>query len=323
MAPHHHRTRVTLALVAALVLATLLVAACSAQASGGSLGGAVSGDGASASAAAGDGSAAAAAGAKAAAGDDWSRVLAALAYMRADVPTKPVVVLLGGSAARESTVSDKSWRGQIVAKGGPATLAWNMGSTNRTMAQNVAIVENLPQGVDALVYIGVNLGAFTSAEKTAQTIKLPPAPATVSLQQFHKYTDRVLSKTKKQALVRAWLADRYPVYKRNFATSASVLERLIKVCKDRGYTPVLLELPRHSSVIGSPLSAPTTKYRNKCKQLAAKYKVKWVPQLASLPSRDFYDLWHLVKPGREVWQTKLSVKTAALLKLYGYDGGGS
>ena len=66
------------------------------------------------------------AGARGASGADWSRVLAALAWMQADTPGKPVVVLLGGSAARESTISDQSWRDQIVAKGGPETLAWNM-----------------------------------------------------------------------------------------------------------------------------------------------------------------------------------------------------
>ena len=329
MASHRRRTRVPLALLAVLVLAALLVAACSAQASGGSPGSpAGSGDGssASASAAGGDGSAATdgAGGAKAA-DSDWGRVLAALAYMRAQAPTKPVVVLLGGSAARESTISDASWRSQIVAEGGPETLAWNMGSRNRTLAQNVAIVKDLPQGAQALVLIGVNLGAFTSAQKTA-TIKLPsPAPASVSLQQPHQYSTKtgILSTAKKKTLVRQWLADRYPVYKRNFATSAGVLEALIKVCKNRGYKPVLLELPRNSAVIGSYLNAPTTKYRDKCRQLAAKHKIKWVPQLASLPNFSYYDLWHLVEPGRKVWQGKLSARTATLLEQYGFDGGGS
>jgi hypothetical protein len=259
-------------------------------------------------------------------------VLAALAYMRADVPTKPVVVLLGGSAARESTISDSSWRDQIVAGGGPETLAWNMGSRNRTMAQNLAIVKTLPK-VPTIVYVGVNLGSFTSPARSA-SISLPsPAPGedAISLQQYHAYkASKVFSPDKKKALVREWLTRRYPVYKANFANNAALLEKLIKACaavKDEDDKPlfraVLLELPRNSKAIGSSLNAPTTKYRDKCRRLAAKYKVKWVPQLASLPSSSFYDLWHLVEPGRKVWQTRLSVKTAALLELYGYDGGGS
>ena len=117
-----------------------------------------------------------------------------------------------------------------------------------------------------------------------------------------------------------------PASRRN----ARLLEQILKYCatvKDengkRLFRPVLLELPRNSAVIGRSLNAPTTKYRDKCKQLAAKYKVKWVPQLASLPNSNFYDLWHLVEPGRKVWQGKLSAKTATLLEQYGFDGGGS
>jgi len=323
-------------LLAVLVLAALLVAACSAQASGGSVGApAGSGDDSSASASGAavvDSSAAPAAGAKGAALSDWDRVRAALAYMRAENPAKPVVVLLGGSAARESTISDASWRSQIVAAGGPETLAWNMGSRNRTMAQNLAIVKKLPK-VPTVIYVGINLGSFTSTQRSA-SISLPsPAPGAgeIPLQQPHAYKwSKILSKTKKKTLVRQWLADRYPVYKANFSRNAGLLEQILKYCatvKDengkRLFRPVLLELPRNSAVIGRSLNAPTTKYRDKCKQLAAKYKVKWLPQLASLPNSSFYDLWHLVEPGRKVWQGKLSARTATLLEQYGFDGGGS
>jgi hypothetical protein len=85
---------------------------------------------------------------------------------------------------------------------------------------------------------------------------------------------------------------------------------------------VLFELPRNTAVIGSALSAPTARYRDKCRALAAQYNIPWVSfvKAAELP---FYDLWHLVEPGRTVWQGLLSAKTAALLERYGYDGGGS
>ena len=109
--------------------------------------------------------------------------------MKATSPSKPVIVLLGGSAARESTISDGSWREQIVADGGPATLAWNMGSRNRTMAQNVAIVKKLPAGAHAIVYIGINLGAFTSAQKTASVTLPSPLPAPRSRRPPSRSTD--------------------------------------------------------------------------------------------------------------------------------------
>ncbi len=323
-----HRFNATVALVATLVLLVALATACSAQAtvgSGGSL--APSSSGTQGDANAGTSGASAAGAAKAASGADWARVLDILAYMQADRPAKPVVVLLGGSAARESTIDDASWRAQIVKKGGPATLAWNMGSRNRTMAQNVAIVKNLPE-VPTIVYIGINLGSFTSAQKTA-TVKVPSASTgTPSPKQPHQYGTKktgVLSTAKKKALVKSWLRDRYPVYKRNFATSASVLVTLIKVCQARGFYPVLFELPRNTAVIGSTLNAPTARYRIKCRALSARYHVPWVSfvSTARLPNSSFYDLWHLVEPGRTKWQALLSGKTAKILNSAAFNGGGS
>ena len=157
-----------------------------------------------------------------------------------------------------------------------------MGSRNRTMAQNVAIVQHLPKGVHAVVYIGINLGSFTSAQKTASITLPSPAPASVTLQQPHQYTTAdVLSTSRKKALVQQWLTDRYPVFTSNFSTSAAVLAKLITTCKDRGYKPVLFELPRNNAVIGSSLDAPTTKYRQKCKKLAAAYDIPWVSLISA------------------------------------------
>ena len=328
MACSHRRTYVIVALVVALVLMAALATACSAQATGGSAGSlAPSSSGTQGDADAGTSGASAAGATKAVSVADWARVLDILAFMQADRPAKPVVVLLGGSAARESTISDRVWRAQIEDKGGPASLAWNMGSRNRTMAQNVAVVKNLPK-VPTIVYIGINLGSFTSAQKTA-TIKVQSASSgPPRLQQPHQYgtkTTGVLSTAKKRALVKSWLRDRYPVYKRNFATSASVLVTLIKVCQARGFYPVLYELPRNTSVIGGALNAPTAKYRDRCRALSAKYHVPWVSfvSTAKLPDSSFYDLWHLVEPGRTKWQALLSAKTAKILNSAAFNGGGS
>ena len=147
------------------------------------------------------------------------------------------------------------------------------------MAQNVAVVKALPRGAEAIVYIGVNLGSFTSAQKTASITLPSPAPtSSPSLQQPHRYSiaTGILSTAKKRDLVRAWRADRYPVFTRNFATSAAVLQTLVKVCLARGYKPVLFELPRNTAIIGSSLSAPTARFRDKCRALAAQYRIPWV-----------------------------------------------
>jgi len=319
---HHRSTKsaayariaAALAWTACLLVVAALLGACSAQAT---TGGVPATDGAPVSASV------SATSADAGGGNDWAHVLQVVANLKAQPPAEPVVVLFGGSAARESTISDSSWRSQIEVKGGPATAAYNLGARNRTLAQNVAIVQALPK-VPTIVYIGINLGAFTSAQKTA-TISLPKPVTPLPAYKQHSYSQsKILSVAKKKALLRDWLAKRYPVFKRNYATSAGVLEKLVKVCKAKdGSHPVLFELPRNTAIVGHALDAPVSRYRKTCQALAKKYDIPYVSFVAQakLPNSSFYDLWHLVEPGRTVWQKLLSAKTVALLEKYDMAGG--
>ena len=121
-----------------------------------------------------------------------------------------------------------------------------------------------------------------------------------------------------------WLADRYPVFKSNFSTSAAVLAKLIKIVQDRGYKPVLFELPRNNAVIGSSLNAPTTKYREKCKKLAAAntaYRGSASSPQPGCPTPTSTTSGTSWSRAATVWQKLLSAKTADLLEQYGYDGG--
>ena len=312
---HASRAR-TLAWTACLLVAAALLGACSAQATTGAVPASVVAPGSSPKAAA-------SAGAKAASGADWARVLQVVADLQAAPPSKPVVVLFGGSAARESTISDSSWRSQIEARGGGATVAYNLGSRNRTLAQNVALVQALPK-VPTIVYIGLNLSAFTWAQRSAAITLPKPGSSPVSLQQPHQYSkSHILTTARKKMLVQAWLSDRYPVFTRNYAINAGVLEKLIKVCLQKeGTHPVLFELPRNSAIIGRQLDAPASRYRKTLQALAKKYDIPYVSLVAQakLPNSSFYDLWHLVEPGRTVWQRLLSEKTVDLLRKYGIGG---
>ncbi len=261
---------------------------------------------------------------RAAAGNDWRHVLQVVANLRADPPAEPIVVLLGGSAARESTVSDTSWTAQIQADGGPPVAAYNLGSRNRTLAQDVALVKKLPQA-RGIVYIGINVGRFTSPP-SSPTITLPAPVATLPPYAQHQYTQSaVKSVAKKKALLGEWLAKRYPAFKANYATNLKTLDALVDACRSRGYRPVLLELPRDTAVIGSSLDAPVKRFTADCKAMARKKDAKWVSFVtqARLRDRAFYDLWHLVEPGREVWQGLLSKETVRLLEQYGMEGAGS
>jgi hypothetical protein len=308
----HPCAAAALAWIAFLLAAAALASACSAQATSSSL--AASGEtpaGAPASATSSD----------TGGESDWAHVLQVVANLRAQPPAAPVVCLLGGSAARESTISDGSWRAQIEDKGGPATAVYNLGSRNRTLAQNIAIVERLPE-VPTIVYIGVNVGAFTSAQKTA-AISLPEPVTPLPDYKQHAYSQsKILGVAKKKALLNEWLAKRYPVFKKNYAASVKTLEKLIVACQDRGLHPVLLDLPRDTAIIGHTLDAPVARYTSGCRALAKKYGIPWVSfvSAARLPNVDFYDLWHLVEPGRTVWQSLLSAKTASLLEKYGMQG---
>ena len=261
---------------------------------------------------------------------DWSRVLGALAFMQATPPTKPVVVLLGGSAARESTISDASWRDQIVAKGGPATLAWNMGSRNRTMAQNVAVVKALPQGARRIVYIGINLGSFTSAQKTASD-RPAVAGALISPASSSRTSTARRPASSPPPRRRRWSRAGSPTATR--CTSAT--SRPAPACSRRSSRSArraatrrcCFELPRNTAIIGSSLNAPTTKYRDKCKALADEVP-RPVGQLRhrgqSCPTRTSTTSGTSWSRAAPVWQNLLSANAAKILhERRVHDGGGS
>jgi hypothetical protein len=174
-----------------------------------------------------------------------------------------------------------------------------------------------------IVYIGVNVGLFT-APPSHPTLDLPQPTASLPPYRQHQYSQsKVLSVAKKKALLREWLTKRYPVFKDNYSSNLKTLEQLLVACKDRGLSPVLLELPRNAAIVGRALDAPVARYTFGCRALAKKHDVPWVSfvSAARLPNADFYDLWHLVEPGRTVWQRLLSAKTVDLFKEYGRGGG--
>ncbi|MBE3034514.1 MAG: hypothetical protein IMZ74_15140, partial [Actinobacteria bacterium] len=91
---------------------------------------------------------------------DRVHCLQIVANLRAAPPEQPVVIFLGGSAARESTIDDNNWAAQILRQLGPTVLAYNLGSKHDTFAIDRAVAERLPQDMPAIVYIGINIGRF-------------------------------------------------------------------------------------------------------------------------------------------------------------------
>ena len=248
-------------------------------------------------------------------GKDWRHAL----YVVADLSTRPaaapVVVLLGGSTSRESTISDGAWRAQIAGRGGPAVIAHNLSSRNQSFAQDLHLVSRLPS-TPTLVFIGVNPHRFCASPNlqfAMDTITFDPQPQ-------HVYSERrVLPEAEKERIARDWIPKQYPKFDERFSYNLGMLELVIKACLERGHRPVLLDLPRNADVVGDRLDLPVGRYSRACLELSARYETPFVSFVngAGLTSRDFFDNAHLVETGRAKYQRKLSDTTVALLREYG------
>lgn len=249
-------------------------------------------------------------------GKDWQHAVQVVANLRDKHPKVPLIVLLGGSSARECTVDDEHWTSQIERRSEYEVLTYNLGSKHRTYAQDLEFVKLLPR-VPTIVYIGVNLGRFCVTPQSA-TVRLPkPRPLTYYHQ--HVYSrNRIQSASEKRYYVSYWLQRRYPEFQAHYSGELAILQKIIRVCKQRGLRVALLDLPRDLPVIGSAFDAPVSRYHDGCSRLSRTWDVPWLHFVAAarFVDRDFFDIFHLVEPGREKYQSILSDKTIRLLKKY-------
>jgi hypothetical protein len=84
---------------------------------------------------------------------------------------------------------------------------------------------------------------------------------------------------------------------------------------------VLVEMPLNQPIIGHAFDAACKTYRDSCRALAKKYgipNIDFVDKL-HLVNGDFYDLFHLIEPGRVKWQLRLSKTVVSLLARYGME----
>ncbi len=248
---------------------------------------------------------------------DWYHALDVIASVNETSPEATLVLLMGGSCAREATISDDHWAAQVERRGELTVATRNIGSRNQTFYEDVAFVKGLPS-VPTIVYIGVNLGRFTSPY-TTKVVSLTPKPAlTTAYSQHHYSKKRILSLSKKRWLVGDWMQRRYGVFNKRYAYNLRQLDRLIRACKKRDLHPVILDLPRNMVVIKKRFYRPIQKYHQGCRALARQYSIPFVNFIgaAKFANRDFFDIAHVVEPGRAKFQRLLSDKTIAFVKRY-------
>lgn len=248
---------------------------------------------------------------------DWRRVRQVVAHLKAYPPATPLVVMFGTSTVRESTVNDRGWSRLLGRKAGVRVLAYNLGSSNQTFTHNIKLVEHLP-AVPTVVFIGIDVVRFVPAPADPMVTLPAPEPIPASYDQHRYSRRRILSATRKRALVRDWVKRRYRIFRSNYAHNLGELRRLIELCLAGGMHPVLLESPRNTAVIKSAFNKAVRRYRASCRGLAARYGIPYVDFLAKarFKNRDFYDIWHAVEPGRAKWQPLLSAHAVRLLRRY-------
>ena len=93
--------------------------------------------------------------------DDFTYVSWSTGALKRNPPAMPLVVLTGGSDAREAMSSGPSFAAQVKKAGGPLVSAWNLSCRKQRFAQTLAIIDSLPD-TPTTVLIGLNLGRFSS-----------------------------------------------------------------------------------------------------------------------------------------------------------------
>lgn len=250
--------------------------------------------------------------------DDWRHVATTLAALQAEPPAEPVVYWLGGSSAREAIITEPNWRRQIAALGGGRVRAFNFGAASQAFEDCIEIVRAAPD-VPSIFLIGLNVGRYCCMppEQTLAAVRAARTSAVYDAHRFH-VRDRA-SDAAKRAIVRRWLAVRYPVFKERYSGNAVVLRELIVACQEEGFYPVLVELPLNLQIVRHAWDKPRQRYGRAARAAAADFGIPYLDFNAriGLVSRDFSDVYHLIEPGRAKYQRRLSQVVVASLKQYG------
>jgi len=239
---------------------------------------------------------------------DWDHVVQVVSWLRYRPPRRRVVYLLGGSATRESVVSESAWAAQLTRLTGRSATTFVCASSCQTFEEDARIVKALPR-YRGTVLISVGLSRFNMLHPPALLPRYSiRRTAPVAWYQHHYDLKASFSYAKKRLAVSEWMEDRYAVFLARYQARLADLEKVIVACEARGLRVALLEMPLDLPVVGDAFDEPLATYRGACLELADKHGIKYIDFLSAigLQNKDFHDLQHLLPSGRSKWQARLS-----------------
>lgn len=135
----------------------------------------------------------------------------------------------------------------------------------------------------------------------------------------NRYTEtQVWSAKRKRSRVDLWLGNRGAPggdFDKYFEYDAALLEAMVKLATERGFVPVLMEVPQNEEIIRGDFDQYKQVYQPFCEQLAQKYGGYYIDvgEDTGLVNADFRDLTHLVEPGRAKWTSALAAALAPIV----------
>ncbi len=239
---------------------------------------------------------------------DWDHVRQVTGWLRYRKPPRRVVYLLGGSAPRESVVSEHRWSAQLSHKSGRSVAAYVLSSSCQTFVEDKLIIDSLPKGRGvALISLGVT--RFNMVHQPATLPRCAIRRNRPGSWYQHHYDSRTsLPTARKRRIVRGWVQDHYDDFQARYPARLAELDALIHACEARGIRPVLLDMPLNLAVVGHDFDEAIATYQEGCLALAQEHGLTYLQFVSriGLKETEFYDLWHLLPAGRGKWQARLS-----------------
>jgi hypothetical protein len=155
-------------------------------------------------------------------------------------------------------------------------------------------------------------------DKNRQTLERGRLPFNPYVE--HRYHQAgIWSESLKRSKVELWTSTKGRPggdFDSNVTFNEALLEAMVKLARDRGFTPVLLEVPENAEIVGTSFDSYKAVYQPFCRDLAARYGGAYLDfgDDIGLVNTDFRDLTHLVESGRVKWTAGLSEALAPIVR---------